>query len=103
MAFGIVLVAMLSAAFPALAQPQPQPQPQPLTVAPSIAKDLARLIRASGHDCPEVRTIYRIGADERGSIMRIVCGVVGGPAIEEPSFRMHATPAGAAKITRWGE
>lgn len=95
MAFGIVLVALLSVATPALAQPKP------LTVAPSIAKDLARLIRSSGHDCPEVRTVYRVGADERGSIMRIVCGVVGGPEIENPSFRMHATPAGAAKITLW--
>jgi hypothetical protein len=93
--FSIVAAALLGAAGPVLAQPKQ------LTVQASIARDLARMIQASGFDCPEVRAVYQMGADSRGNIMRIVCGVVGGPAIETPSFRMHATPAGAGKITRW--
>jgi hypothetical protein len=91
----IVATALLGAGGPALAQPKQ------LTVQASVARDLARMIQASGFECPEVRAVYQIGADNKGNIMRIVCGVVGGPAIDSPSFRMHANPAGAGKITRW--
>jgi hypothetical protein len=70
-------------------------------VQASIARDLARMIQSSGFECPEIRAVYQVGTDSKGNIMRIVCGIVGGPAIETPSFRMHATPAGAGKITLW--
>jgi hypothetical protein len=37
----------LSVATPTLAQPKQ------LTVQPSLAKDLAKMIQSGGHDCPE--------------------------------------------------
>jgi hypothetical protein len=92
---GIGVLALCCAATAALAQPKQ------LTVNPGIGKDLARLITSSGFECPEVRAVYHVGADDRGNIMRVVCGVVGGPAIETPTFRMHSTFSGNSKITRW--
>jgi hypothetical protein len=91
----IGVTALCCAATAALAQPKQ------LTVQAGIAKDLAQLIKSSGFDCPEIRAVYHVGSDDRGNIMRIVCGVVGGPAIETPTFRMHSTFSGNAKITRW--
>jgi hypothetical protein len=95
----MLAAALLCVAAPALAQAPAQPKQ--LTVQPSIARELAQMIRSSGGDCPEVRTVYHVGSDDRGNIMRIVCGQVGGPAIESPTFRMHSTFAGNAKISRW--
>ncbi len=95
----ILFAALLGFAAPAIAQPVSQPKP--LIVQASIAKDLIRMIKAGGFDCPEVRAVYHMGSDDRGNIMRIVCGQVDGPAIESPTFRMHSTPSGNAKISIW--
>jgi hypothetical protein len=91
----LAAAALVGSALPALAQPKQ------LNVQPSFEKELARLIKASGFECPEIRAIYHVGADERGNIMRVVCGVVGGPVIDSPTFRIHSTFGGNAKISRW--
>jgi hypothetical protein len=70
-------------------------------VQAGIAKDLARTIKAGGFECPEVRAVYHVGSDDKGNIMRIVCGQVDGPEIESPTFRMHSTFSGNAKISLW--
>jgi hypothetical protein len=95
----MLAAALLCVAAPALSQ-APAP-PKQLTVHPTIARGVAEMIRSSGGDCPEVRAVYHVGSDDRGNIMRIVCGKVGGPAIESPMFRMHSTYSGNAMISRW--
>jgi hypothetical protein len=54
----------------------------------NIAKQIAGMIRASGFECPELRMAYHMGADDRGQIMRAVCGRTGGAAIDNPTFRV---------------
>lgn len=92
-------LAFLSAATAAVAAPTGA-QPRQLTVQPGMAKELVRMIEASGYACPEIRAIYHVGSDNRGNVMRIVCGA-GSATADPPSFRLHSTSAGVSKISRW--
>jgi hypothetical protein len=68
-----------------------------------MARDFARLLKSKGFDCPEVRAVYKIGSDSRGRIMRLYCGIVGGPRIEDPSFRIHTTDSGLITLWVWSQ
>ncbi len=67
----------------------------------TVNKRLAEQIQRGGASCPEIRETKFIGADDRGNIMRLKCGVIGGPAIEEPTFRLYVTFRGEAQISIW--
>jgi hypothetical protein len=92
-AAGMVVAASMAA--PALADPME------LRMAPGLARDFARALKSNGYNCPELRAVYKVGSDDRGPIMRFYCGLPGGPRIEEPSFRVHASPSGILTINVW--
>src|SRR3954470_13538350 len=61
---------------------------------------LARGIRRDGFACPEITTVYFIGAKPDGNHMRAVCGSPDGSAVSS-SFRLTVRGSGAFRAALW--
>ena len=95
----LMRAAVLFVAVPTLAQEARQPTP--VSLPRPIARDIARMITATGVECPELRTVYHVGADDRGNILRVVCAHINGAPIETPTFRVHIGHYGNAMVSLW--
>jgi hypothetical protein len=95
----IVCIGLLLACSGALAQDAAHPKP--VNMPGPVKRDIARMIKASGFDCPEIRTAYYAGSDDGGNTMRVMCGHIGGAVIESPTFRIHIGHYGGTRISRW--
>ncbi len=72
-----------------------------LRLDPATSGRLAQMLRGRGHACPEIRSVYKVGAEGGATILRMYCGQPKGARIEEPSFRVRAMDSGALTWEPW--
>ena len=98
MRFRLLVVCAFSVLGPALAQ-----ELMRLKVDPPLAKRLTDAATAAGLRCEELKGLYLVGPDERGTVMLAKCGPPNAPAIDSASLWVHATDSGYVRIRPWDQ